>query len=216
MEQRGGRRVTDGGHQDGDTSTSLAGKLQDRMSSLLQRSVAKSSHGTYSRAWKNLSDFWYDLYGSEPVLPLTVDAAALFLTYLDLLEYAPATIHTYFSSINYMHRLKGGSQLSSEPIIKRLLDGIDKGANFRPLRSPITLEILEKLLIVLPSVFDNPVEKVLYKALFTAMYYLCARVGEVAVSQGQAQHVLSLKDIVWQKHQETPRFIAVFTSFKHN
>ncbi len=187
------------------------------MRALLQRSIAKSSYGTYNRAWANLTDFFLEVYGYEPELPLSVEAAAMFITYLDLQGYASATVHTYFSSINHMHRLKGGQHLTSLPLMKKLLDGVDKGQSIKPVRAPITVTILEKLLDAVPRVVYVPHDIILFQAIFVNMYFLCARVGEIAVSQGQRQNVLLYKDVSFHySHHNLKRFTVNFHAFKHN
>ena len=148
---------------------------------------------------------------------MSVETAVLFMTYLNLEGYAASTVHTYMSLINHMQKLEKGPDLMSFQLVRKTLDGIDKTSTPKALRQPITLNLLEKLMFNVNLVLEDPYSCYLYKALFSSMFFMCARVGEVALSQGQKNHVLQLSDITFKDWgQNTEHLEVSFTSFKHN
>ena len=63
-------------------------------------------------------------------------------------------------------------------------------------RLPITPDILDKLLRVLPSVCNSEYESMLFSALFTTAYFGFFRIGELVVNKSLAHsHTLGINDI---------------------
>ncbi len=140
-----------------------------------------------------------------------------FLSYLHALGLGSATIHTYLSAINHMNRFYGRPPLIDNYLIRKTLNGIDNLSIVKPLRSPVTPQILHRMIINMSSIIDDPYSCLLYKALFSSMFFMCARVGELAVSQGNSQHVLKLSDLQWiDSGLSSEHLLVNFKSFKHN
>ena len=114
--------------------------------------------------------------------------------------------------------MKGGAHLCTQAIIKKLFDGIDKGQPIKEVRSPITISILQSIIEAMDHMQCGSFVSYMYKCLFTFMYFACARVGEVAKSQGQTQHIIQVKDLEFIPQSQTSpaSFLVLFKSFKHN
>lgn len=183
----------------------------------MHKSKADSSYNTYRRAHTALWLFFKEVYGLEPSWPLVLNDVLLFLSFLQLEGYAPSTIHTYLSAINHVNQLKKGANLSADITVRQVLDGIDKMCIPREVRQPITQDILTRLLRVIPIFIHDEYMVAMYRALFTSMFFMCTRVGEVAKSQGQTNHVLHMANLELIKAgTASEHFLVTFSSFKHN
>ncbi len=183
----------------------------------MKGSIKDSSYATFQRAWSVFEVFYQEFYACQPVWPVSETDIIWFCTYLSICEYAPSTIHTYVSAINHMNRLKGQPSFTSSFLVRKVLDGIDATAVPKPLRAPITPELLDLMLTNLPHMGLSFYEYNLFQAVFTFMFFTCARVGEIAISHGQAGHVLSLSDIeVINQKNPNEHILVHFVSFKHN
>ena len=187
------------------------------MSHLLQASLAPSSYPQYQRAWKLLSEFSSQWRGTTPVLPISEDTAAMFITYLSFKGYAPSTVHSYISALGHINQLKKGQNFSQSIKCRKLLDGLDKSRPPSRARDPITLEILHKLIDSTSFVIQDSYTSSLYKALYASMFYLCTRVGKVANSHGNTKNILQLSDIQLVTPKSSASYFRVsFSNFKHN
>lgn len=148
------------------------------------------------------------------MLPVPQGVAAWYITYLSINRYAPSTVHTYLSAINYVHRLCGGENLSEDFVNRKLLEGVDKSKVHSQKRLAITYSILEGIFDSLQYVIDNPYNVSLYKALFIFMYYSCARVGEVATSNNVTKNTLTYCSIRFDP--SLSKVYVIFQNFKHN
>ncbi len=154
-------------------------------------------------------------YSHKPRLPIPnpVKIIPLFLAYLDLKQYAPATISTYLSLVNHIHKSSGGTCFIQHQLIKKVLSGIYKSSKPNPKREPITLSLLHRLHKVLARATDSHFDLILYRAIFTFMYHSCARVGELSVSGGQKKIILHLSHL---QLTEPRKVLVNFGRFKHN
>ena len=184
----------------------------------MKSSVATSSYGTYRRAYNSLKTFFNELYGVDPGWPLTIEEAVLFVTFLHQEDYAAATIHTYLSAVNHINfKLKKGQNLMADPLVRKVLDGVDKMKVPRPLRSPITFELLQELVLSIDHIIKDTYNIALYRSLFLSMFFMCTRIGEVAISQGQQNHILQYDSIKWvDSGKRTEHIMVTFSSFKHS
>ena len=187
------------------------------MSHLFHSSLAITSYPQYQRAWRLLCEFYENWQSTIPVLPVTEDVAAMFITYLSMKSYAPSTIHSYISALGHINQLKKGKSLSNSLQCRKLLDGIDKSKPPSKTREPVTLEILHRLIDSTNYIIHDIYTITLYKALYASMFYMCTRVGEVANSHGNSKNVLQLADVqLTNPPNSIPFFTVHFSKFKHN
>ena len=151
-------------------------------------------------------------------MPVSVNQIASFIAYLSLKEYAAATIRTYVSALSHMHKLLGDFNPTSHFQIKKLLDATDKSNSTGSQLKPMSTELLHQILDNLHLFVKSHYERVLYKALYLVMFHLCARVGEVALSNNNHSNILQLKDVSVLKSgdRQTVGFLITFTKFKHS
>ena len=58
---------------------------------------------------------------AKPTNPLSIDALALFISYLSCKQFAVTTIHLYVSAIGYVHCLRGIGDPTKSFLIQKLL-----------------------------------------------------------------------------------------------
>ena len=205
------------GRSNPDPRPSFTRDIQAHLSQLLKHSLAPTSYSQYHRAWKLFNEFHTQWKGVTPTLPVNGDTAAMFIAYLSSRSYAPSTVRSYISALGHINQLKRGAGFSDNIICKKLLDGLDKSNPARKPRDPITLDILHKLIDSTSFILHDTYTICLYKALFSSMFYMCTRVGEVANSHGNCNNILQLSDISLRTPpKSSPYFVVSFSKFKHN
>ena len=140
----------------------------------------------------------------------------MFISHLDSAGYAPSSIRTYVSCISHTHRLYNFDAPSSSFVIRKLLDGVQKNSLPRLKLSPISRNLLDRILAVLPSLFTSQFEGVLLRAIMSPAYHLCARVGELTCSQSNTRNVLTVDDVrVVSSNGKVDHMAFTFRHFKH-
>lgn len=139
----------------------------------------------------------------------------MFITYLDYYGYAASTIMTYIGAISYVLNLAERPNPCQTFLVKKLLNTIAKNSNPQIPKKPITREILLVLLQALDRLLVG-YERLLAKAIFSWMFHLCARVGELTLSKGNRSHILSMDQIkLVRNNNSSPFFRIQFKSYKH-
>ena len=158
--------------------------------------------------------FCLGAFGLRKEPPLASDVVARFIAHLDLAGYSKSTIRSYLSALSYPHKLQGLPDPTASFAINRLMRSAGASSP-RPPRLPITLDVLDQLCSALPSVRPR-LEAVLFRSIFTMMFHLCARVGEVVVA-GHDQHTLRCNQVTLQGSlQDFEAFEVQFNTYKHS
>lgn len=110
---------------------------------------------------------------------------------------AHTTIKSAMSALNYVNRLQGGPDMSSDFWLQKMSVGITKLSPSQDSRMPITEFILERLLQILPCVASSQYVTHLFSAMFVLAFRAFLRVGEMTVSSTSVpnQNLLQLSDI---------------------
>ena len=185
------------------------------MARLLSDSVSQATKRQYTRSWNLLSTMFNVELGVSLTVPVSVTNTGRFVTYLHLLGYAPSTIRTHLSAIAFVHKLQQLPDPSGHFVVKKLLGPIANSVCSAPTRLPITIDILNTLVSVLPLVLTSPYDVLMYAAMFRSLFWGFLRIGEVAVSSNPA-HILCASNISVLYSQSVPvAFKITFASYKH-
>ena len=141
-------------------------------------------------------------------IPLNPGVLILYLSKLQLNKYAPSTITSRLSALNYYHKLSGYQDITSNFIISRFITGINKLVPSADTRVPITIQHLQLLCGQVHFVSTSKYYTLLYRALFTLSFYAFLRPGEVTSSANNIQ----LHNITATHRSAT----ITFTKFKHH
>ena len=147
--------------------------------------MAKSTWVDYSAKFKIFIGFSNGL-GHLPEL----QKLSLFIAELYRNNLCVATVRSYLSAISFHYKLTGCIDVTKDPLILMAVKGLGrKMSGKRPIRKPITLNLLHALIFEVGRRSSSVYEATLFKALFSVMYYAALRVGEVGWS-GTSKHAL--------------------------
>lgn len=186
------------------------------MNQLVSQALAPASMKIYQKAWVKFQEFAWNQYGKEKQPPCSTQDIALFVAYLDLREYAASTIRTYVSAIAYPHKMMGWSDPTMAFPVRRILDSVGRKGNSRPVKLPISLSLLSKLVRALGLAYSFS-QSLVFRAIFTMAFHACARIGELAVSGGNIDNVIREKQVSMQRRRGVTQSIRVeFQCYKHS
>ena len=114
--------------------------------------------------------------------PIPVPNIITFISYLSLNNFAPSTVSTYISGLSYHHKLRGLLDPTKLFLVQKTLEGLRrKVGKVQDVRSPITFEILNKIILALPHVCSSSYESQLFAASFTLAFFAFLRVSEFTI-----------------------------------
>lgn len=151
-------------------------------------------------------------------LPLSVATVSLFIAYMFKKSFAPTTISTYLSAVAYVHKMLSLPDNTQSFLVDKLITGTYRLSHTADSRLPITVPILNKLLVHLPSVILEYYDRILFKAIVLLAFSAFARIGELVTTKTVPEdHVLQLQDITVIYVESKATAIEVcFRKFKHN
>ena len=118
---------------------------------------------------------------------------------------------TYTSAFSFVHKLKGVTDPKSSFVVQKALSDTLKMHDRVDSRLPITTIILEKLILSLDNVVDNPYLRTLFKAMYTVSFFALMRVGEIT-SNADKSVALNLDQIQFRDNH----VLINIRRFKHN
>ncbi|XP_061191041.1 uncharacterized protein LOC133199217 [Saccostrea echinata] len=131
-----------------------AKQLLDNIAKLASAALAPSTKLTYKRAWTTFDTFCVS-FKIPNTVPLSVTTVALFVSYLFQETFSPRTISTYLSAIAYVHKMLNFEDPTLSFFIQKLVAGSYRLGNTFDIRLPITTNILNRLLDIIPDVINN-------------------------------------------------------------
>ena len=185
----------------------------------MQSSLQPSSVPTYRRAWNLYTQFSHNILGNAVLsLPLAPSSLALFIAFLYQHNYAASTANTYVSALGYSHRLAGVSDPTKVFFIGEMLKGYGKTGSRLDTRLPITLHILNQIMLVSSSISCTTYQSCMFKAMCAMAFFAFLRIGEMTVDNCQSLNVLQLSQV--DKLTDTVGAVVslkvTFHNFKHN
>lgn len=182
---------------------------------LLSSSMAKSSWNTYQRALTLLEQFLIQ-FSFTMVFPLQPPVVALFVSYMHGKKYASSTIITYLSAISYVHKLQGVSDPTNSWLVEKVVQGAKKVKPQCDVRLPITKQILEKLVNAAEICVQGFYRRSMFVSMVLLAFSAFLRVGEMAMSNGNTNNVLKLRDLEFVSAKSGTATKITFTNFKHS
>ncbi len=117
-----------------------------------------------------------------------------FVAYLSRLGYAASTILGYISGVKYTVKI-AGFNFDDSFILAKVLKGCKKGNSSPDVRIPITIQVLKSMCSNLWAVTNNSYEAVLFRAMFSVAFFGLCRVGEIASTDGLADHTILFHNV---------------------
>lgn len=172
------------------------GDIKVEANRLLQNAMANSTWKTYNSALQCFQTF-RSSYNMSSIWPVPSDHLVQFISYMSLQGYSASTISTYMSGISHEHNLRGQQDSTQCFIVKKIMEGAQRGNKRVDARLPITLPLLRKLVTSLSSVCSSKYEAELFSAAFTLAFFGFLRVGEFSASSsnGNDTRPLGISDV---------------------
>lgn len=152
-----------------------------------------------------------------PFLPASRETIENYISYCHLKGLSYATILSRVSVISYVHKVRHQHDATSDVRVKAVLKGLSKSSHTFDVRSPVTLPVLRSICSKLHRVVSDSYQLVMCRAIFTFMFHLALRVGEIAVTDGNSDNVLGYKDIEFFVDSAGEKCLRVaFKKYKHS
>jgi len=185
---------------------------------LTEAALAPSTRDTYKRAWNTFETFCNEVLSVVIRPPLTVTVVSLFIAYLFKKYFAPSTNSTYLSALAYVHKMLSLADPTQSFLVHKLINGTYRLSKSFDSRLPITITIINRILVCIPSVILTKYEQCLFRALFLFAFSAFVRIGElVMVRDGDTSKVIQLADVSFLSENNKIHEVNVcFKQFKHN
>lgn len=171
-----------------DRSTSLSITYLNHPAQLLLRSsLSQSARRLYKRSWQLY--FTFNPYSRE--LPLSILDICNFIGFLFDRSYSPSTILSNISAISFVHKILDFADPTTSFIVNKLIKGCQKLGKSKDTQRPITLEILQKLVLAMENCIPALSHRVLLKAVFLLAFNAFLRLGEILIRSEHPQSFAS-------------------------
>ncbi|XP_053388436.1 uncharacterized protein LOC123544660 [Mercenaria mercenaria] len=184
---------------------------------LLNQSLSKATRQSYKQAYKHYLQFASQFYPCEVVFPITVNRLAQYLAncYVQGLSYS--TIRTRLSGLSYFHSIWSLTNPANNFVIRKLMYAIRIKVTQPDQRKPITIKLLQELILALDSLCQSSYDKHLYKALYLVSFFGLFRIGEVSITKTGKGNVISNKNVCfYRKKQNITRVSITMNRYKHS
>lgn len=172
------------------------GNLIAESKRLINSSLSQNTYKAYQAAPNKFQSF-LNIYGLQPTWPLHSKILLYFIAYLSIQKMSPNSVSLYISALSYFHKVNPLLDPTKSFQINKALQGLKRNNRVVPDNHlPITLPILEKLVISLQSVCCSTYEVKLFTCAFSLAYFALFRVGEFTLVNSNIQnssHCIQLK-----------------------
>ena len=175
----------------------------------MQASLSANTKMMYQTALRNFNKFM-QTYCIDILWPVPVKHIILYIAFCFEKNYSPSTIMAYISGISFMHKINGYTDPAANFAIQKMLEGCKRSRKTKDMRSPISLEMLEKILLVLKHVCYTDYETTLFKTVFSMAYFGLFRVSEL-VYTNLDDRALTKDDIILEKGAQAVRITLKVT-----
>ncbi|XP_048757048.2 uncharacterized protein LOC130046337 isoform X2 [Ostrea edulis] len=181
-----------------DTSSNMA-SLEYRIEALLAAAVSKNTAATYSRALDSFTEF-RSKYNLPSFWPPSVDQIVYYLAYLSTKNISFSTAKCYLSGLSYHLQIQGKEDTTKVFIVKKMLEGMHRLNPLKHIRAPISLPLLNRVTLALPSVCKNYYEATLFTVAFHLAFFALLRFSELTISTNTS-YAISIHDLGFYKNQ---------------
>ena len=188
--------------------------MAQRIIFLLNASLAHSTILGYKRSWVLFATCMMQMnisFCGLASLPLSISQILVFIGYLNLSGYAPASIITYVSALSYIHKIKGVTDPTRNHKVQKLLAAVMRVNNRPDSRLPITRNILFRLISSLQHTTTSDYFRSMFRAMYTVSFFGLMRMGEVTRDK------FGVVPVLFDQLKFYKEYIVIsITKFKHN
>ena len=142
-----------------------------------------------------------------------------FIAYLGSLKYSASTIISNISAVSFIHKLNDWVDPGDSFVVKKMLNGAKNIQGSLDVRLPISLKILEKLILLVNSLVDSHYVQAAIQSMFSLAFYALLRLSELCTkgsSKSKSEKILQLSDICFHKTDNSTVLLVTIRHFKHN
>jgi len=135
--------------------------------------------------------------------PASSEEITDFITYLSLNKKAPSTIQSYVCAVTNWHKVMGWPDPCKSFRVKAYLKGVTRDTGAPDPRQPITIDMLTRLISILPHICSSVYETKMFQSAFLLAFFGLFRIGEL-VCVNKTDHnnkVLQISDIAFKANQ---------------
>lgn len=144
--------------------------LQHRSQALLTLALADNTKKLYTASIHMFNAFRTS-YNHQIISPPTPYQITQFIAYLAIHKFSSSAVKSYLAGISFYCKISNVSDTTQSFIVKKTLLGYCHSKVRTDNRKPITLDILRKIIIALPSVCTSHYEASLFSAIFTTTFF---------------------------------------------
>lgn len=159
----------------------VASLVEDSATAILE-SLAPSTLKNYNKVLVQLREFIRSLGSDGSPIPANPGQIVLFITYLERQGFSASSVTSKLSSISFFHNLQGCSDPTKHFLVVKRLASLRKKSVSSDTRQPLTVNILENMLRLLPRLGFNAFLTSAFKAMLTVSFYGFLRPGEITQS----------------------------------
>ena len=186
-----------------DTSKISVSDIQSESERLLIVAFAENTTDAYNNDFSCFESF-RNIYCLPLLWPPTTEQLVMFVSCLSLKGLSHSTARLYVNAVGFQCKMRDVLDVSRNYIIEKALEGFKRSAGVRKSRLPITKDILQHILSVLPLVCANVYESHLFAAAYSLAFFGFLRVSEHAVTNtGSNFKVISKSDILIKEKEGT-------------
>ena len=162
---------------------------------LIDASLSNNTKVAYDKAVDVFKDFRLQ-FNLPQSWPPSVDHVINFLAFLASRNLTHSTAKVYLSALSYNLQVHGLDNPVKSFIVQKMLAGLRRSKLTKDIRSPVTYQLLLKILNVLPTVTQSKYEHLLFGSAFSTAFFGLLRIGEIAVSSNKTlRNILHLSDL---------------------
>ena len=156
-------------------------------------STAPNTLATYKQGLNCYNAFCVEVQG-KCIWPPSLNDVVQFVAYMSLKALSFATAKAYLAGISYYCKTQDKPDVTNHFLARKVLEGLRRQKRQNDTRLPITLQLLDRIIKILPNICTNTYETSLFSAAFALAYFALLRVGEVTYTL--SNHCISKNDIL--------------------
>ena len=160
---------------------------------MIQCAISKNTQLVYQRGFQAFKEFLSSCGQAGP--PANTNQVTMFVGHMSLAGYAPSTIETYVSAIKYYHKINGWPDPTNAFIMTKLLEGSRRQNGRRDTRHPLTLDLIERILPILPIICYSGYEALLFQTSLLISFHGFMRVSEFTVDKSELGRCIQFEGV---------------------
>ncbi|XP_062608427.1 uncharacterized protein LOC134270246 isoform X2 [Saccostrea cucullata] len=184
------------------SSYTILGDYQSTVNSLLDASLSVNTSKVYKQGLQAFYRFRSET-SFEQVWPPPIDHIINFIAYMSENGCSFSTVKSYLAGISFSINVHGWFNPIDSFLVRKLLAGYKKSKVVADTRRPITLQLLQSILLILPNVTYSSYEAELFKSAFVLAFFALLRVSEVVALEENCIQMLESEIFVHIKSSKT-------------